>query len=138
MDLNPSLPSGVLSLLQEFEEVFIVEISDGLPPIWGIEHQINFVPEVIVPNCLIYWSNPEETKKLQQQVEELLENGYVRESLSIYDILVLLESKKDYFWRICADCRAVNKIMVKYRHHIPRLDDMLSELSRATIFIKIS
>jgi hypothetical protein len=99
-----------------------------LPSIRDIEHQIDFVPEATIPNRPTYRSNPEETKELQRQVEDLMSKGYVRESMSPCAVPVLLVSKKDGTWRMCIDCRAINNITVKYRHPIPRLDDMLNEL----------
>ncbi|KAI3465703.1 hypothetical protein Pfo_022366 [Paulownia fortunei] len=66
-DLAGSLSSNVLSLLQEFEDVFPEEVPPGLPPIRGIEHQIDFIPGAIIPNRPAYRSNPEETKELQRQ-----------------------------------------------------------------------
>jgi hypothetical protein len=54
------------------------EIPSGLPPISGIEHQIDFIPKASIPNRPAYRSNPEESKELQQQVKELMSKGYIR------------------------------------------------------------
>ena len=135
--LDTSLPSSIVSLLQEFEDVFPEEVPKGLPPIRGIEHQIDFVPGATIPNRPAYRSNPEETKELQNQVGELMERGYVRESMSPCAVPVILVPKKDGTWRMCVDCRAINNITVKYRHPIPRLDDMFDELHGSCIFSKI-
>ncbi|KAH9734748.1 Endonuclease [Citrus sinensis] len=113
---------------KDFDDVFPNEVPSGLPPIRRIEHQIDFVPRATIPNRPEYRSNPEETKELQRQVEELLAKGYVRESMSPCAVPVLLVPKKDGTWRMRVDRRAINKITVKYRHHIPGLDDMLDEL----------
>jgi len=135
--LDSSLPSVVISLLQEFEDVFPEEVPHGLPPIRGIEHQIDFIPGASIPNRPAYRSNPEEMKELQRQVEELMGKGYVRESMSPCAVPVILVPKKDGTWRMCVDCRAINHITVKYRHPIPRLDDMLDELHDSCVFSKI-
>ncbi|PKI50200.1 hypothetical protein CRG98_029409, partial [Punica granatum] len=95
---------------QEYEDVFPKETPHGLPPIRWIEHQIDFVPGVTIPNRPAYRSNPEETNELQRQVSELLEKGYVRESMSLYAVPVILVPKKDGTWRMCVDCRAINNI----------------------------
>ena len=136
-DLDPALPSSVVSLLQEFEDVFPDEVPDGLPPLRGIEHQIDLIPGAPLPNKPAYRMGPEETKELQRQVDGLLGKGWVQESLSPCAVPVILVPKKDGTWRMCTDCRAVNAITVKYRHPIPRLDDMLDELDGAIIFTKI-
>ncbi|KAA3473479.1 Transposon Ty3-I Gag-Pol polyprotein [Gossypium australe] len=62
---------------KNFQDVYPEDISSGLPLIRGIEHQIDFVPRVMIPNRPAYHTNLEETKELQRQVNELMENGYI-------------------------------------------------------------
>ena len=54
----------------------------GLPHIRGIEHHIELIPGASLPNRTPYRINPEETKEIMRQVQELLDKGYIRESLS--------------------------------------------------------
>jgi hypothetical protein len=136
-DMQHSLPLVVANILQEYSDVFPSEIPEGLPPIRGIEHQIDLIPGASLPNRAPYRTNPEETKEIQWQVQELLDKGYVRESLSPCVVPVILLPKKDGTWRMCVDCRAINNITIRYRHPIPCLDDMLDELSGAIVFSKV-
>jgi hypothetical protein len=62
------LSIGVSTLLQEFRDVFPEEVPDGLPPLRGIEHQIDLIPGASLPNRTPYRTNPEETKEIQKQV----------------------------------------------------------------------
>ena len=94
-DLPSTLPSVVFDVLQEYEEVFSNEVPPGLPPKRGIEHQIDLVTGASLPNRAAYRTNPEETKEIQQHVEELMRKGYVQESLSPCVVPVLLVPKKD-------------------------------------------
>ncbi|XP_074303011.1 uncharacterized protein LOC141637431 [Silene latifolia] len=73
---------GVQELLEEFRDVFPDELPDGLPPLRGIEHQIDLILGAALPNKPAYRCNPEEAKELQRQVQELIDRGYVQESLS--------------------------------------------------------
>ena len=125
------------SLLQEFQDVFPDELPADLPPLRGIEHRIDLIPGAPLPNKAPYRVNPEETKEIQQQVQQLVDNDQVRESLSPCVVLVILVPKKDGTYRMVSYCRPINAITVRYRYPIPRLDDMLDELSGATIFSKI-
>ncbi|KAK1608467.1 hypothetical protein QYE76_032140 [Lolium multiflorum] len=115
--------------MTEFSDVFPEEVPAGLPPLRGIEHQIDLIPGASLPNRAPYRTNPEETKEIQKQVQALLDKGYIRISLSPCVVPVILVPKKDGTWRMCVDCRAINNITIRYRHPIPRLEDMLDELS---------
>ena len=132
-----SIPSVVACVLQEYEDGFPEETPAGLPPLRGIEHQIDFIRGATLPNRPAYRTNPEETKEIQRQVQALLDKGYVHESLSPCAVPMILVPKKDGSWRMCVDCRAINNITICYHHPIPRLDDMLDELSGSVIFSKI-
>jgi hypothetical protein len=95
----------------------------------GMEHQIDLIPGASLPNRATSRTNPEKTKEIQRQVQDLLNCRYVRESLSPCAIPVLLVPKKNGIWHMFVDCRAINNITIRYCHPIPRLDDMLDELS---------
>jgi hypothetical protein len=136
-DITTPLPRAITNLLHEFKDVFPAEIPPGLPPLRGIEHQIDLIPGASLPNRAVYRTNPEEMKEIQRQVQELLDNGYVHEILSPCVVPVILVPKNKGTWRMFVDCRAISNITIRYRFPIPRLDDMLDELSGSTIFIKI-
>ncbi|KAG7941923.1 hypothetical protein I3843_16G073200 [Carya illinoinensis] len=93
-------------------DVFPEAMLGGLSLISGIEHQIDFIPGAIIPNRPAYMSNSEKTNELQRQVKDLMSKWYVRESMSLCAIPVLLVPKKNMTWRMCVDCRVVNNIMV--------------------------
>jgi hypothetical protein len=79
----------------------------------GIEYQIDLIPGAMLSNRVEYRTHPEETKEIQRQVQELLDHGYVRESLSSCVVPVILVPKKNGTWRMCVDCRAINNITIK-------------------------
>lgn len=71
--------------------MFHEEIPNGILPIRGIEYQIDFVLGAIIPNQSTYRSNPKEIKEFQRQVEKLMDKGYMRENMKLYQYYLYLK-----------------------------------------------
>ncbi|RDX84779.1 hypothetical protein CR513_34116, partial [Mucuna pruriens] len=98
----------------KYSNVLPKEVPYGLPPLRGIEHQIDLIPDSPIPNRPAYRTNLEETKEIQKQMNELLQNGFERESLSPCSVPVILVPKKDGTWRMCVNSRSgYNQIRMK-------------------------
>ncbi|GKA72633.1 transposon ty3-I gag-pol polyprotein, partial [Tanacetum coccineum] len=134
---HPNTDPLVQSLLKSYSHVFPTEIPPGSPPMHSIQHKIDLIPGSALPNKPAYRTNPQETTEIRKQVDGLLEKGLIRESLSPCAVPTLLVPKKNEEWRMCMDSRSINKITIKYRFPIPRLNDLLDELHGASIFSKV-
>ena len=113
------------------------DIPNDLPPVRSIIHCMDLIPGESLPNKTPYRLTPSENEELNRQVQELLQKGLIRESLSLCVVPAILAPKKNGEWIMCIDSRAINKIIVKYRFPMPRMDGIMIFLSGLKYFTKI-
>jgi hypothetical protein len=131
------LPEEIQELLGEFADIIVDELPRSLPPMRSVSHHIDLIPGASLPNKAAYRLTPQENEEVKRQVQDLLDKGLVRESLSPCVVPTVLSPKKDGGWRMCTDSRAINKITIRYRFPLPRMDDLMDCLSGANYFSKI-
>ena len=136
---SSSIPSLNLSskIQAEFADVFRTELPIGLPPCRNVEHRIELILGANPVARPPYRMSLKEENEVRKVVDEYLSKGLIRPSFSPFASPVLLVKKKDGSFQMCVDYRALNKITIKHRYPMPRVDDLLDDLGGATIFSKI-
>ena len=81
--------------------------------------------------------SPEQNKEIARQIEELLAKGFIRKSISPCAVPAVLAPKKDGTWRLCIDSRAINRITIRYRFPMPRIENLLDYLGKESIYSKV-
>jgi hypothetical protein len=136
-DAKVSNHSDASHIISEFKDVFPDDLPSGLPPQREIDHRIELEPGQNPPSKPTYRLSQPETDELKKQLGELLAKGHIRESKSPYGAPVLFVKKKDGSMRMCIDYRALNKITIKNKYPLPRIDELLDRLLGAKYFSKI-
>ena len=108
-----------------------------MPPQREIEVAIDVVPGATPASITLYRMTPVELKELKLQLQELLEKQFIRPSVSPWGAPVLFVKKKDGTLRLCIDYRQLNKLTIKNKYPLPRIDDLFDQLKGASIFSKI-
>lgn len=123
-------------IVRDFPEVFPEELP-GLPPTRQVEFQIDLVPGAAPVARAPYRLAPTELQELSNQLSELSEKGFIRPSSSPWGAPVLFVKKKDGTFRMCIDYRELNKLTIKNRYPLPRIDDLFDQLQGSSVYSKI-
>ncbi|GJU68270.1 putative reverse transcriptase domain-containing protein [Tanacetum coccineum] len=127
---------GDIPIVRDFEDVFPEDLS-GLPPQRQVEFRIDLVPGATPIAKSPYRLAPSEMQELSGQLQELQDKGFIRPSHSPWGAPVLFVKKKDGSLRMCIDYRELNKLTVKNRYPLPRIDDLFDQLQGSCYFSKI-
>ncbi|GJV11605.1 putative reverse transcriptase domain-containing protein [Tanacetum coccineum] len=123
-------------IVRDFPEVFPEELP-GLPPTRQVEFQIDLMPGAAPVARAPYRLAPSEMKELSEQLQELSDKGFIRPSSSPWGAPVLFVKKKDGSFRMCIDYQELNKLTVKNRYPLPRIDDLFDQLQGSSVYSKI-
>ena len=123
-------------VVRDYPDVFPEDLP-GLPPVREIDFAIEVEPGTVPISKAPYRMAPAELRELKVQLQELLDKGFIRPSVSPWGAPVLFVKKKDGSLRLCIDYRELNKVTIKNKYPFPRIDDLFDQLQGAKCFSKI-
>ncbi|WVZ84803.1 hypothetical protein U9M48_031790 [Paspalum notatum var. saurae] len=130
-------PTDGIRIVCDYPDVFPDELQ-GMPPDRDIEFLIELLPGTAPIAMRQYRMAPIEHEEVKKNIDELLAKGYIRPSSSPWAFPVLLVEKKDTdVKRMCVDYRALNKVTIKNKYPLPRIDDLFDQLQGACVLSKI-
>ena len=122
--------------MKDFPDVFPEELP-GIPPVREVELSIEILSGTAPTSRAPYRMAPTELKELKIQLQELLDKGFIRPSVSPWGAPVLFMKKKDGTLRMCIDYQKINKVTVKNKYPLSRIEDLFDQLKGAGVFSKI-
>ena len=125
-----------VAVVRDFPDVFPEELP-GPPPDRQLEFTIDLEPGAAPISKAPYRMAPKELEELKIQLQELMDLGFVRPSVSPWGAPVLFVKKKDGSMRMCIDYRELNKLTLKNKYPLPRIDDLFDQLRGADVFSKM-
>ncbi|GKA02082.1 putative reverse transcriptase domain-containing protein [Tanacetum coccineum] len=125
-----------IPVVREFPEVFPEDLP-CLPLVCQVEFQIDLMLGAAPVARAPYKLAPSEMQELSDQLQELADRGFIRPSTSPWGAPVLFVKKKDGSFRMCIDYRELNKLTVKNRYPLPRIDDLFDQLQGSSVYSKI-
>nr|GEW00516.1 putative reverse transcriptase domain-containing protein [Tanacetum cinerariifolium] len=123
-------------IVRDFLEVFPEDLL-GIPPTRQVEFQIDLIPSAAPVARAPYRLASFEMKELSDQLQELFDKGFIRPSSSHWGAPVLFVEKKDGLFRMCIDYQELNKLMVKNRYPLLRIDNLFDQLQGSSVYSNI-
>jgi hypothetical protein len=123
------------TVVEQYKDIF--SSPTGVPVHSQFNHSIDMTPDALLPNGPIYRHSLLENEEIKCHIQDLIEKGHIFPRSSPCGSPIMLVQKKYGSWRICIDYRDLNKITVKNRYPIPRIDDLLDQLKGVKYFNKI-
>nr|GFA11837.1 putative reverse transcriptase domain-containing protein [Tanacetum cinerariifolium] len=125
-----------VTVICKFLNVFFEDLP-GLPPPRQVEFEFELVPKAAPVARVPYRLAPSELKELAKQLQDISDKGFIRPSSSPWGALVLFVRKKDGSFRMCIDYRELNKLTIKNRYPLPRIDDLFDQPQGPSVYSKI-
>jgi hypothetical protein len=125
-----------IRIVSEFPDVFSKGLP-SMPPDCKIEFVIELVPGTAPIFKRPYRMAANQLAELKEQLQELLDKGYILPSASPWGAPVIFVPKKDGTQRMCIDYLSLNEVSIKNKYPLPRIDDLFDQLKGARIFSKI-
>jgi len=126
------------ALVKEFADIFPTGLPNKLPLQRSIDHAIELLPGSKPPSKPTYRLSYVKMNKLQKQLADLVTKGFIRPSTSPFGAPVLFVHKKEGTLRLCVDYHALNKVTIKNRYPLPRIEELIDRLTGAKYFSKIN
>ena len=131
------VPSLLKPLIESYKDVFPEDLPRGLPPERPLGHTIPLIDDAKPTFRPLYRLSPSEHDEVRKQITDLLDKGWIQPSSSPFGAPILFVQKKDGSLRMCVDYRALNKQTIKNRYALPRIDDLVDQLSGARYFTSL-
>jgi hypothetical protein len=127
--VESTLSKTAQKLLKQYEDVFPKELPKRLPPLRGdADLKIHLQPNSSRPSIPPFRMSSVELTELKRQIDNLLDHGFIKPSLSEYGAPVLFVRKKTGELRMCIDYRRLNSITIKNSYGLPRVEELLDSI----------
>jgi hypothetical protein len=133
VDTTSAMPPALADVLREYSDVF-ADLPPGLPPARGVTHAVRVEPNSVPPARRAYRPTHAELAEMNRQIADLYAKGFIEPACSPYAAPVLFVQKKDGSLRMCVDYRMLNKITIKDKYPLPRIDELFDSLAGKCIF----